>query len=127
MWRGCDYYMEIIKHGDPEKLKGTKYFICNKCGCEFKADNTEYEERLVDFISAVEYVIACPECGNETLGTDIPEPKKSKPRTKAYDFCKEHDCDNYSQSICIGCDEYCAWAAAGRPNDWDKWRTKSRK
>ena len=54
--------MEIIKHGDPDKLKGTKYFICTECGCEFKADNTEYEERLEEYIS--------PECGNETLGTD---------------------------------------------------------
>jgi len=119
--------MEIIKHGDPEKLKGTKYFVCDKCGCEFKADNTEYEERLAELISAVDYVIACPECGTETLGTDPKKPKQSKPRNKTYDFCKEHNCSSYAQSTCIGCDEYCAWAEAGKPNDWVKWRTKSRK
>lgn len=119
--------MEIIKHGDPEKLKGIKYFVCTKCGCEFKADNTEYEERLEEFIGAVEYVIACPECGNETLGADIPEPKKTKLKTKSYDFCKEHNCDNDSQAICMGCDEYLAWAEAGRPNKWDKYKWRPKK
>ena len=119
--------MKILKHGDPEKLKGIKYFVCNECGCEFKADNTEYEERLAEFVNTVEYVIACPECDNETLGTDPKKPKNNKPRTKSYDFCTDHGCDKYAQSICVGCDEYCAWAEAGKPNDWDKYKWRPKK
>ena len=125
-WRGGSWIMEIIKHGDPDRIKQVKYFVCNKCGCEFKADNTEYEEQLVEYISAVEYVMACPECGARIVGTDPPKTKQSKPKTKSYDFCQEHDCDIYAQDICVGCDEYYAWSKSGKPNDWTKWRSKNK-
>lgn len=54
--------MKIIKHGNLEKLKQKKYFICQKCGCELEADNTEYQSRQVEY-NDIGYFIKCPDCG----------------------------------------------------------------
>lgn len=35
--------MQIVKEGNLEKAKKTKLFVCESCGCEFKADKGEYE------------------------------------------------------------------------------------
>ena len=56
--------MKIIKHGDLERLKQTKYFICDRCGCEAEADNTEYKARQLEY-NDYAYVIECPDCGAE--------------------------------------------------------------
>lgn len=56
--------MKIIKHGDLEKLKQIKHFICQKCGCELEADNTEYQSRQVEY-NDIGYFIKCPDCGYE--------------------------------------------------------------
>ena len=34
--------MEIIKEGEPDKIKETRMFSCDHCGCIFKADKNEY-------------------------------------------------------------------------------------
>ena len=49
--------MKILKHGD---LKPRK-FTCSKCGCEFVADMTEYNEATYTD-SWVEFEICCPMC-----------------------------------------------------------------
>lgn len=55
--------MEIIKHGTlPDKRK---YFICDKCGCQFVADAAEYRHdihRNEDF-----YSCKCPDCGKNCI------------------------------------------------------------
>ena len=59
--------MEIIKHGDPERLKEVRYFKCDRCGCEFTGDNNEYTVRQVDYDGTTVCVMTCPECGNEDI------------------------------------------------------------
>lgn len=54
--------MKIIKHGDLERLKQTKHFICEKCGCEVEADNTEYKTRQVEY-NDFDFFLECPDCG----------------------------------------------------------------
>ncbi|MBO5969826.1 MAG: hypothetical protein J6S14_15140 [Clostridia bacterium] len=53
--------MEIIKPGDPEALKEIKYFVCNRCGCEWKADNSEYE-LWSNQLEGTFYTMECPCC-----------------------------------------------------------------
>lgn len=53
--------MEIIKPGDPERLKQTKIFKCPRCGCEFKADKGEYI--IGDMWRNMQtYTCYCPTC-----------------------------------------------------------------
>lgn len=54
--------MEIIKQGDPERIKKTKQFNCTACGCIFLANKDEYT------FSGTQYNISywkckCPACG----------------------------------------------------------------
>lgn len=56
--------MKIIKHGDLERLKQTKHFKCDRCGCEVEADNTEYKPRQAEY-NEINYVVDCPDCGAE--------------------------------------------------------------
>lgn len=58
--------MEIIKNGDLNQMRKPKLFACKKCGCAFRADNTEYQsanqmEYCHDGISAK---CKCPCCGS---------------------------------------------------------------
>lgn len=46
--------MKILKHGD---LK-PRHFTCDRCGCEFVADLSEYWACSADTI-----LVSCPECG----------------------------------------------------------------
>lgn len=55
--------MKIIKQGDLRRLQGIKYFKCNYCGCEFKADKTEYQNIGMQYNIAY-YECDCPTCGN---------------------------------------------------------------
>lgn len=52
--------MNILKHGDPERIKAKKQFICYSCGCEFEADRGEYHANFEYFGRC--YFCACPEC-----------------------------------------------------------------
>lgn len=54
--------MKIIKPGDKEKLKETKYFVCKSCGCEFEADKGEYS--VGEQYNSTYYYHPCPTCGN---------------------------------------------------------------
>lgn len=54
--------MKIIKHGDLERLKQVKRFICDRCGCEAEADNTEYKTRQVEY-NDFDFFLECPDCG----------------------------------------------------------------
>lgn len=58
--------MEIVRHGDPDKLERLKLqFTCPCCACVFRADRTEYEEFAgVDNNYPIQVMrIRCPECG----------------------------------------------------------------
>ncbi|MCL2310970.1 MAG: hypothetical protein FWC41_00565 [Firmicutes bacterium] len=58
--------MEILKLGNPNKVKEYRVFECHKCGCKFKSDNTEYtviHERHNDN----EYKTQCPCCFNNNV------------------------------------------------------------
>lgn len=58
--------MEIIKEGDISRLKHTRRFECDDCGCIFKADNTEYvccgSQYNISY-----YKCDCPTCGKAVL------------------------------------------------------------
>lgn len=63
--------MKILEHGNPDYLKEPVVFTCDRCGCKFEADNTEYKTRQVDYNGDLCYMINCPEC--DTVCTaDIP-------------------------------------------------------
>lgn len=53
--------MKIIKPGDKEKLKETKRFLCEYCGCEFEADKGEYN--VGEQYNETYYYHPCPTCG----------------------------------------------------------------
>lgn len=61
--------MNIIVEGDCSRLKKTKRFECEECGCIFEADKDEYKycgsQREGD-----EWYCICPTCGNKTYTTD---------------------------------------------------------
>ena len=54
--------MKIIKQGDLKRLQGIKHFKCNYCGCEFKADKTEYQYSDLQYTTSY-YKCDCPTCG----------------------------------------------------------------
>lgn len=59
--------MEIIKHGDGDKIKkikGIKRFECYGCGCTFEANRDEYFEITTD-LQEYGFVCNCPDCGRE--------------------------------------------------------------
>ena len=53
--------MKIIKNGEIKKIKQTKTFDCDFCGCIFEADNTEY--RSGSQYNEIYYYSTCPFCG----------------------------------------------------------------
>ena len=56
--------MRIIKQGDLNRLKEIKRFECKACGCEFEADNTEYNHQYSQREMCSWYEIKCPTCGS---------------------------------------------------------------
>lgn len=55
--------MKILKHGTPQKVK--RIFCCSNCGCEFEAEDTEYETIThghIDGSLSNRYFCQCPEC-----------------------------------------------------------------
>ncbi len=59
--------MQIIKKGDLNKLKKIKRFECDKCGCIFEADQTEYKPTpgIAAQRGEGDYRCVCPYCKNE--------------------------------------------------------------
>jgi hypothetical protein len=55
--------MEIIKHGEPEKINQYKIFKCEYCGCEFKANRNEYTYDPFTVFTE-RYYCNCPDCDN---------------------------------------------------------------
>lgn len=56
--------MKLIKHGK------CMHFVCEDCGCEWRATQNECEE--VTFFEAPSgYLYKCPECGKPTFGKKI--------------------------------------------------------
>lgn len=53
----------ILKRGDPDKLKKYKMFKCDKCDCEFIADNKEYSNISTQRDGPL-FQIPCPTCAN---------------------------------------------------------------
>lgn len=53
--------MEIIKQGDPNKVKGDIEFECSQCGCIFKAGRREWFHENLG--GEVVYIAFCPYCG----------------------------------------------------------------
>lgn len=54
--------MQIIKHGSIKKKE--KLFICENCGCEFLASETEYEcaSQMAYIHDGITYLCQCPTC-----------------------------------------------------------------
>ena len=55
--------MEIIKQGDPNKVKGDIEFECSQCGCIFKAGRREWFHENLG--GEVVYIAFCPYCGHK--------------------------------------------------------------
>lgn len=55
--------MEIIKAGDISRLKHIREFECEKCGCIFRADDTEYSYVGMQYNISY-YGCDCPTCGS---------------------------------------------------------------
>jgi hypothetical protein len=60
--------VEIIRQGNPEKIKETKRFICSWCGCEWKADKGEY--KICETYMAKQYYMDCPCCKKQIVRTE---------------------------------------------------------
>lgn len=58
--------MKIIKEGDLERLKSARRFECEKCGCIWEANGSEYLTQT-DFRNGHYYVMKCPTCGLDTV------------------------------------------------------------
>ena len=52
--------MKVIKEGNLKRLKKTKRFECNKCGCIFEADQDEYSVGYQ--YNEAYYMCTCPTC-----------------------------------------------------------------
>ena len=57
--------MKIIKQGDLSRLHNPKHFKCYSCGCEFEADDTEYEDTMGP--CGYGYFCYCPCCKRECV------------------------------------------------------------
>ena len=77
--------MDIIRHGDINRLVNPMVFGCPKCGCEFIGNNTEYTTRQCDYDGEEEYVMDCPECGEkDVLYYKYPPLKPTEINSKFY-------------------------------------------
>ena len=57
--------MRIIKQGRPKATKNILRFRCCRCGCEFEADDTEYEQasQIAYMHDGIIATCICPCCG----------------------------------------------------------------
>ena len=57
--------MRIIKQGRPKATKNILRFRCCRCGCEFEADDTEYEQasQIAYVHDGIIATCICPCCG----------------------------------------------------------------
>ena len=57
--------MRIIKQGRPKATKNILRFRCCRCGCEFDADDTEYEQasQIAYVHDGIIATCICPCCG----------------------------------------------------------------
>lgn len=57
--------MRIIKQGRPKATKNILRFRCCRCGCEFEADDTEYEQasQIAYVHDGIIATCICPYCG----------------------------------------------------------------
>ena len=55
--------MEIIKRGDPSRLKNIKRFECLACGCVFLATDSEYINDGM-WRNLMTYTCVCPCCNS---------------------------------------------------------------
>ena len=57
--------MRIIKQGRPKATKNILRFRCCRCGCEFEADATEYEQasQIAYVHDGIIATCICPCCG----------------------------------------------------------------
>ena len=57
--------MRIIKQGRPKTTKNILRFRCCRCGCEFEADDTEYEQasQIAYMHDGIIATCICPCCG----------------------------------------------------------------
>ena len=57
--------MRIIKQGRPKATKNILRFRCCRCGCEFEADDTEYEQasQIAYVHDGIIATCLCPCCG----------------------------------------------------------------
>jgi hypothetical protein len=58
--------MEIIKHGNPPKVK----FVCALCGCEY-VEKIKGVYVVRNRGGETEYLLSCPDCGCENRGVSI--------------------------------------------------------
>lgn len=57
----------IIKQGNKKKIR---YFTCRHCGCEFIADEMDYQV----ISKEEEFITTCPDCGCAVYGDIITAP-----------------------------------------------------
>ena len=57
--------MRIIKQGRPKATKNILRFRCCRCGCEFEADDTEYDQasQIAYVHDGIIAACICPCCG----------------------------------------------------------------
>lgn len=58
--------MKIIKVGDMNRLNTMHRFECERCGCVWEADASEYRIES-DYRNGRYYVCKCPTCMRETI------------------------------------------------------------
>lgn len=57
--------MEIVKQGDISRLRAKMRFECDRCGCEFVADDTEFKnpDYIEEMHDGIKAKCKCPTCG----------------------------------------------------------------
>lgn len=53
--------IKVVKEGDPNRLKASKRFQCDECGCVFEADKDEYQSDMQ--YNTMYFYCECPCCG----------------------------------------------------------------
>lgn len=97
--------MEVIKHGNPDRIKQTKLFECKECGCIFKANIGEYRERY-SHQSDFRLVCTCPDCNSEADEVRI-SLNADKQTLQTLSPCSK--CPAGTRQSCTGCAEYNNW------------------
>ena len=58
--------MKIIKEGDLKRVSSMRRFECERCGCVWEADASEYRVES-DFRNGHYCVMACPTCRRDVI------------------------------------------------------------